>query len=160
MNRIGIPYVVFILATVLFAGCSSTPKKRTAPLKEQAAKAIARKWFDEVINRRNLDAIDQTYSPDYVHHGPDGAEIRGLEAVRSFAAALLAASNDRRAVVEQQVAESNLVATRFRSTGHHTGVFQGIQPTGKVWTTEGIDISRIENGKIVEDWEVVHQSGF
>jgi predicted ester cyclase len=125
----------------------------------ETAKAIARRWFEEVINRRDLDAIDEIYAAGYVHHGPEGAEIRGREAVRAFAASILAASKGRRAVVEQQVAEGDLVVTRFTSRGHHTGVFRGVAPTGRIWTTEGIDISRIEDGKIAEDWEIVHNSG-
>jgi len=125
----------------------------------EANKALGRVWFDEVINHRNLNAIDETYAADYVHHGSEGAEMHGLEAARAFAGAILAASDDRHAVVVQQVAEGDLVVTRFTSTGHHTGVFRGVEPTGKVWTTEGICISRIENGKIAEDWEIVHQSG-
>lgn len=126
----------------------------------EAAKVIARRWFDEVINQRDLDAIADIYAADDVHHGPQGAEMRGLETVRAFAASILAASDDRRAVVEQQVAEGDLVVTRFTSSGRHTGVFRGVEPTGGVWTTEGIVISRIEDGQIVEDWEVVHISGF
>ncbi|MCA9726432.1 MAG: ester cyclase [Candidatus Eisenbacteria bacterium] len=126
----------------------------------EAAKALARRWFEEVINQRNLDAIADIYAIDYVHYGPDGAEIRGLETVRAFAGSILAACDDRRALVLQQVAEGDLVVTRFTSSGHHTGVFQGVQPTGKVWTTEGIVISRIKDGKIAEDWEITHHSGF
>ncbi len=60
-------------------------------------------------------AIADIYAADYVYHGPAGFEMRGLEAVRTFAASILAASGDRHAVVEQQVAEGNLVATRFIS---------------------------------------------
>lgn len=158
-NQSGVFCCVFIIALTFFTGCSSTLFQRTDLSEEQAAKALARKWFDEMINQRNLDVIEEVYSADYVYHGAGGTELRGLESVRSFAAAILAASNDRHAVIGQQVAEGNLVATRFSSSGHHTGVFKGIQPTGKIWTTEGIVISRIEDGKIVEDWEVIHQSG-
>lgn len=125
----------------------------------EANKALARRWFDEVINGRNLDAITDIYAADYQYHGPEGLEISGLESVRKFAASILAASDDRQAVVEQQVAEGDLVVTRFISRGHHTGPFRGLEPTGKLWTTEGIDISRIVDGKIVEDWEVIHSSG-
>lgn len=147
------------------AGCSTateTGAKRTVSFESyriDANKALARVWFDEVINRRNLDAIAKTYAADYVHHGPEGAQIQGLEATRAFAAAILAASDDRVAVIEQQVAEGDVVVTRFSSRGRHTGVFRGVAPTGRIWTTEGICISRIQNGKIAEDWEIVHQSG-
>ncbi len=122
-------------------------------------KAVARRWYEDVINERNLDAVAEIYTPDYVHHGPGGAEMRGPDAVRALAAAILAASDDRHAVVVQQVAEGDLVATRFISRGHHTGVFRGIAATGRVWTTEGIHISRIEGGRVAEDWEVSHHSG-
>jgi steroid delta-isomerase-like uncharacterized protein len=122
-------------------------------------KALARRWFDEVINARDLDAIPAIYAPDYVWHGPAGQELHGLEEVRAFAAAILAASDDRQAVVHQQVAEGDLVVTRFTSSGHRTGPYRGVQPTGEMWTTEGIVISRISDGKIVEDWEITHISG-
>lgn len=151
---------------VLAAGCNSGEDGNTERIPElerdhtEATKAIARRWFDEVINQRNLDVIADIYTAEYVHHGPAGAEMRGLETVRAFAASILAASDDRRAVVEQQVAEGDLVVTRFISRGRHTGMSQGVQPSGEVWTTEGIVISRIEDGKIAEDWEIVHQSGF
>ena len=123
------------------------------------AKALARRWFEEIINDRNVAVIPDIYATDYVWHGPEGQEIHGIEDVRAFAATILAASNDRHAVVHQQVAEGDLVVTRFSSSGHHTGPYRGLQPTGEIWTTEGIVISRISNGKIAEDWEVTHLSG-
>lgn len=134
---------------------AATPEQDEA----EARKALARRWFDEVINERNLDAIDEAYAADYVHHGPEGAEIRGLDEVRAFAAAILAASEDRRAVVEDQIVQGDRVVTRFTSSGTSTGPFMGLEPTGETWTTEGIVISRIEDGKIAEDWEIVHISG-
>lgn len=122
-------------------------------------KAIARRWFEEVINERNLDAIPDIFAPGYVWHGPEGQELHGLGEVRAFAAAILAASDNRHAVVLQQVVEGDLVATRFTSSGHHTGPYHGVQATGETWTTEGIVISRIVNGKVAEDWEITHMSG-
>lgn len=125
----------------------------------EAHKALARRWFEDVINGRNLDAVDETYAADYVHHGPEGAEMRGLDQARAFAAAILDASADRRATVEEQIVEGDRVVTRFTSRGTQTGPFLGRPATGEPWTTEGIVISRIRNGKIVEDWEITHQSG-
>ena len=126
---------------------------------EEANKALARRWFEEVINGRNLDAIPDIYAEEYAYHGPGGLELRGPEAVRGFAASILAASDDRHAVVERQVVEGNRVVTQFTSRGTQTGPYRGLEPTGREWVTEGIVISRIEGGRIVEDWEVVHSSG-
>jgi steroid delta-isomerase-like uncharacterized protein len=126
---------------------------------EEANKALARRWFDDVINRRDLDAISEIYSADYVHHGQGDLQLRGLEQVRGFAAGILAASSDRHAEVERQVVEGERVVTQFTSRGTQTGAYRGIPPSGKEWVVEGIVISRIEDGKIVEDWEVIHSSG-
>jgi len=126
---------------------------------EEANEALARRWFEEVINQRNLDALPDIYATDYAYHGQGGLELRGLQQLRGFAAAILAGSDDRHAVVERQVVEGNRVVTQFTSRGTHTGAFQGIEPTGREWVTEGIVISRIEGGRIVEDWEVIHSSG-
>jgi len=126
---------------------------------EEANEALARRWFEDVINRRDLDVLPEIYSADYAYHGQGGLELRGLEAVRGFAAAILAASSDRQAEVERQLVEGDRVVTQFKSRGTHTGPFLGIPPSGKEWVTEGIVISRIEGDKIVEEWEVVHHSG-
>ncbi len=125
---------------------------------EEAAKAVARRWFTEVINGRDLDAVADIYADDYVYHGAGGLTLRGPAAVREFAAAILAASSDRRAVVERQVVEGHRVVTQFTSRGTRTGSFQGRPPTGREWVTEGIVISRIEDGRIAEDWEVTRSS--
>ena len=47
----------------------------------------------------------------------------------------------------------------FTSCGTLAGSFQGVGPTGKPWITEGIVISRIEDGKIAAEWEIVHSAG-
>lgn len=67
--------------TILFlAGCSTvseagaTHKARSESGRIEANKALARRWFDEVINQRNLEVMTDTYAVDYVHHGPEGIE--------------------------------------------------------------------------------------
>jgi hypothetical protein len=54
--------------------------------------------------------------------------------------------------IDIQVAEGELVVTRFTSMGTHRGTFMGVEPTNKelVWT--GITIDRVSGGRIVESW--------
>ena len=153
------------LLLALLAACHATAAPDRAPSDPASAsvlaanQALGRIWFEEVISRRNLDAIDDHYAEDYVHHAAEGSQVRGIEAARAIAASILSTSADRVAVVAQQVSEGDLVATRFVSRGTHTGTFRGLEPTGEEWVTEGICISRIEDGKIAEDWEIIHASG-
>lgn len=117
-------------------------------------KRIARRWFDEVINGRRVDVIDEIYAPEYVHHFPGGREMDRAQ-TRSFASTILEAFPDRVAEVDDQVAEGDRVVTRFTSRGTQQREFMGQAPSGETNTTVGICISRIRDGQIAEDWEII-----
>src|SRR3954452_4558605 len=112
-------------------------------------KAIARRSW-EVVNQANLDALDEVYATDFVGHEPD-EDIHGSEGVKQFVDVLLDASPDMLITVEDDIAEQDKVVTRWTAHATHQGEFQGIPPTGKQVT--GITIHRLDDGKIVEEWE-------
>lgn len=116
-------------------------------------KALVRRELEEIFSKGNLDAADEVYAPAYVGHDPtEPEEIRGLEGARQYAAVFRSAFPDLHATVDDQVAEGDRVATRFTARGTHQGELEGIAPTGDRVEVPGIVISRIEGGKIVEDW--------
>ena len=121
----------------------------------EAMKATARRWFDEVINGRDASAIDSIYTSDYVHHTPGGRDF-GTDVSKQVAAALLEGFAERHATIEDQLAESDRVATRFVSRGVQTGRWLGIDPTGLDVVVHGLLISRIEGDRIAEDWELAN----
>ncbi len=55
-------------------------------------------------------------------------------------------------VVEDLIAEEDRVVGRYTLYGTHTGEFQGVKPTGRKVKVSGIEIFRIEDGKIAEFW--------
>ena len=55
--------------------------------------------------------------------------------------------------IEDQIAQADLVATRWTCTGTHEGELMGISPTGIRVTQPGMDISRLSDGKVAETWE-------
>ncbi|MCA9880449.1 MAG: ester cyclase, partial [Thermomicrobiales bacterium] len=57
------------------------------------------------------------------------------------------------------IAQDDLVAIRYTSTGTHEGEFQGYAPTGKSITWTGANIYRIECGRIAEVWSEVDALG-
>ena len=103
-----------------------------------------------------FDAVDELYAPEYVnhqHHDPDDPrDIHGAEAMKRFAREFREAFPDFHDSVDIQIAEGDMVATRFTSTGTHRGTFMGVEPTNRELTWTGITIDRIAEGKIVESW--------
>ncbi len=116
-------------------------------------KAIVRRQEEELFTQGNLDAADEIYAPNYVGHDPTNPEdIRGLEAAKQAAADYREAFPDLQVTIEDLIAEGDKVAARVRFRGTHQGELEGIAPMGRQVESTGIVISRIEEGKIAEDW--------
>lgn len=102
--------------------------------------------------------LKEICTPDYImHYG--GVEV-DLNSVIDFMDSLHTALPDLKFIAEDIIAEGDKVVTRWTAYGTHKGKFQGIFPTNKQVVFTGITISRIENGKLTEDWEEVDQLNF
>jgi predicted SnoaL-like aldol condensation-catalyzing enzyme len=95
----------------------------------QENKAVSRRVAEEIFNEGKLDLAEELYTPDYVLHDPALPEdLHGPEGLKQYAAMNLGAFPDARVTVEDQIAEGDMVATRWRATGTHTGDLMGIPP--------------------------------
>ena len=153
--------LVVVLLTVALAGTDvgaqegtpgASPRAGCPTTGEGENEAIARRWHEEAINGRDPGVLDEIVAEDAVHDGATFGEERGREASRRVLGALLGAFPDVRHTVEEAVAEGDLVALRWTATGTHEGEFQGIAPTGREATWTGINVFRIECGRIAEVW--------
>ena len=122
-------------------------------------KALVRNFFEEVWNNRNLDHMDEVYSPDFTLHAlwqntsAGGAiEATGREPAKTVIGGWFKGFPDIKVTVEDQVAEGDLVGSRHSSHGTHTDDFMGIPASGKEATVTGMTITRIADGKMVEAW--------
>jgi steroid delta-isomerase-like uncharacterized protein len=124
----------------------------------EANKALYRRLVEEGWNKRNLALADEIYA-DCVYYRPDTGELKG-EDLKQFFASVFATSPDIRFTIEDLVAEGDKLVTRWSATGTHQGEFMGLAPTGKQFTTSGMNISRIVEGKIVEERQEWDALGF
>jgi len=130
----------------------------TPPIESEleANKTLHRRLFEEVWNEGKLYVADEIYSDDYIYHPlfPNPMGDMDKEERKLFIAAYLNAFPDLHFTIEDQIAEGDLVATRWTATGTQKGELMGIPPLGKPepGTTTGIDIARIVDGKVVEVW--------
>lgn len=60
---------------------------------------------------------------------------------------------DIKVSIENQIAEGDYVVTKLTYQGTNKGEFQGISASGKKVKTTGMNLQRIVNGKILEEWD-------
>ena len=121
-------------------------------------KELYRRCWLACFNRGDLSVVDELLAPNYVWHGL-GQEINSHEGVRQLVVMLRSGLPDIQLSIERQLAEGDQVATRWRIQGTHKGTLFDVAPSGKRVNITGIVITRVAQGKIVEEWEEFDQFG-
>jgi steroid delta-isomerase-like uncharacterized protein len=121
-------------------------------------KALARRVFEEVLNARNIAALDQLAAADYEEHNPLPGQRTGLDGLRDRYTMVLNGL-DPHFTIEDVIAEGDRVVLRWTNSGTHVAEFLGMPPTGKSFTIGGIEIWRVKDGKLAEHWDMVDVFG-
>ena len=114
-------------------------------------KTITRRYLEELWNQNNLAVIEEILAPDVVGHVA-GRTIRGADVIRQRAQKLREVYSDVRFTVEDQIAEGDKALVRWTFRGVHRGEFMGAPATGKEVVATGMNLFRLEGGKIAELW--------
>lgn len=124
-----------------------------------ANKAIVRLYKVDILNSRDVDALDDVVALDYLDHAAFPGQVPGREGLKQRVTILVNAL-DPQWTIHDTIADRDLVVVRWSLAGTHRGEFLGIPPTGKSLTMNGIDTYRIEDGKMAEHWNVVDMLAF
>ncbi|RLM90985.1 DUF4440 domain-containing protein [Halobellus sp. Atlit-38R] len=114
-------------------------------------KEIAHRILRDVLEQRNLDAVEELYAADAVEHSPM-RDFRGHEEIKESLAETLDAFSDYTVTVEDMIAEGDTVAARLTERGVHDGELMGIEPTGNEFEHQTMAFLRLEDGKVAEWW--------
>ncbi len=119
-------------------------------------KAVLRRAIEEIWNRHSTEAIPDLVAESYAMHF--GAHSGGIAGYRQWHADLHTACPDLHLDINDMVAEGDLVVTHWTFQGTNTG--ENVLPdqthvpaTGRRVTISGVNITRVANGKLVEDWQ-------
>ncbi len=119
---------------------------------DQLNKSVSRRYF-EVLGQGDagaLDALDELVTRDLREHDPantvDPLDLAGFKEEATMYVQAFAPSF----VIEHQIAEGDLVTTRWTLTGTHSGEFQGLEPSGRRLTLTGHTTHRFQEGRIAE----------
>ena len=121
-------------------------------------KAVVRRWVD-AFNEGDLEAVDELLTDSYVRHDPNSPEVRGPEEEKRLIAMYRAAFPDLHFTVEDMVAEDDRVATRVGISATHEGELLGIPPTQRRLSFTAMELYRLAEGRIDEQWVNVDTLG-
>jgi predicted ester cyclase len=123
-------------------------------------KLIVRRW-QEAYNSGNLEALDELLAPDWRSNSwPEELLPKSVENAKALHLMTLQIFPDWHHTTEDVIAEGDRVVQRFTFTGTHVSEFFGLMPTGKRFEGGGINIFRIDAGRIVEHWAFVEELGY
>ena len=129
--------VKFLLAAMLmaFAGLACA-----ADL--EANKKIVVDFYEKGLNQKDYDAAAKHFGPRYVQHNPGAAN--GSEGFKRLVGFLKEKFPNSRNEIKRVIAEGDLVVLHVHSR-------RSPEDRGRAI----VDIFKVENGKIVEHWDVI-----
>lgn len=126
---------------------------------------VALRYFD-AIARQDLGAAAACWREGGIDHLAPVGELRVPDEWRPYFESVFAAMPDFRYEVLATVTEGDRIAVHWQAEGTFTGrPYQGIKATGGGVRMEGVDLVRVEDGKIVrldsywDDASVTRQLG-
>lgn len=108
--------------------------------------------YEEVINAGRLEVLDELYGPGYVNHIAPFGLSQGIDGLRVLFGEFASAFPDQHIVADAMYRVDNLAIARWTISGTHKNSFFGVAPTNRRFTMTGVDIERVEDGRIVEHW--------
>lgn len=114
---------------------------------------LIKRFYTEVMEAGNLARIDELLNEGFVDHEALPGQPPGRDGARFFANTMRTAFPDIKVkTAEPALAEGNLEALHVVLTGTHQGDMMGVAATGRSVEFDGVDIIRVEDGKIAEHW--------
>ncbi len=122
----------------------SAQRKPAAGAQLAANKKLVLAFYEQIIGRKDFDAARRYMGATYRQHAPYAAD--GPEGLRAWLAGFKAAFPNHRYEVKRVIAEGPYVMLHMHGMG-------GPNPHGE----SVVDIFRVENGKVVEHWDVMQE---
>lgn len=113
---------------------------------------IATSFGLDIWGAGDVDALERYFAEDVIDHNAFPGQAPGREGMAQAMLAYRAAFPDLTLTNDDIIVGTDRVVLRWTAVGTHEGDLMGIPASGAEVTMTGIDILRVENGKVVERW--------
>jgi predicted ester cyclase len=118
------------------------------PLPQRADLAARYERYLACCNERRFDELSEFVDERVSGSAPEDGRAAYVEGVK----AVCTGFPDYRWDLQELVVEENTIAARLIGRGTHTGVFDGIAPTGRRITVQELVVYRFVAGRITHCW--------
>lgn len=131
MRRLALAAVLsLVAATAAHAADPATNKK------------VVLDFYEKALNQKDFDAAAKHFGPKYIQHNPTAPD--GIEGFKAFIAMRKEKTPNARSEIKRSFADGDFVILHVES--HREPGDRGVTI---------VDIFRLEDGKIVEHWDVI-----
>lgn len=134
------PRIVSVLAATMLIVATASVRAADA-LQQEANKKNVVEFYDKALNQKNFDAASKYLGPRYTQHNPVAAD--GPEGLKAFVQFLRDKFPNSHSEIKRVFADGDYVVVHVHAVREPGTRGRAI-----------IDIFKLENGKIVEHWDV------
>jgi predicted SnoaL-like aldol condensation-catalyzing enzyme len=128
-----------VLLALTVASSAATASGSTI---EEANKKAVLEFYDKGLNQKDFEAASKYFGPRYVQHNPTAPD--GIEGFKTFVGFLREKFPDSHSEIKQVFADGDMVILHVHAVREKGTRGNAI-----------VDIFKLENGKIVEHWDVI-----
>jgi steroid delta-isomerase-like uncharacterized protein len=115
-------------------------------------KRIVRAFIDAAFNEHQATRAAEYMTSDIKWHGGTLGTVEGRDNLAGLINAIVSALPDLHNVEQDIIAERDIVSVRAVVEGTHKGDLLGIPASDRRVRWDAIDVYRIADGKIAEEW--------
>ena len=122
--------------------------RETQPRPETTNKEIIRNLYENILNNRKTELLNDIIFPDYVGIGG----VKGVTGFSNAVSSVVAGFPDIKWTIEDILSEGDKVVVRWHWNGTNTAPFRGIPASNKKVTDNAIVIYQLKDGKVTNSW--------
>ena len=131
-----------IIGLVGMLTCAASPAPAADAAAQEANKNTVLEFYEQGLNRKDFDAAAKFIGPRYIQHNPTAPD--GPEGFKAFLSFLREKFPDSHSEIKRAFADGDYVILHVHSVREKGSRGRAI-----------VDIFKLEEGKIVEHWNVV-----
>src|SRR5450755_1540061 len=121
--------------------------------------AASQEKFGAAVNSGKLEGLRDVVAAKALDHDPAPGQGLGPEGFIRMFGEMRTSFPDLNVAVDKVVADNDNIAIAYTLSGTHRGDFLGVAATGRRISARGVQVSRFEEGKLVERWGSSDQLG-